>query len=112
MRAAEFAELSAFVAVADELSFTKAAVRLGLSPASLSLSVRALEDRLGVRLLNRTTRSVAPTDAGQRMLTQLRPLLDGFQTAVESVNAFRDKPAGHLRLTMAPSGSFLLAVPL
>ena len=55
MRANEFAELSAFVAVADELSFTKAAVRLGLSPASLSLSVRALEERLGVRLLNRTT---------------------------------------------------------
>ena len=110
MRANEFAELSAFVAVADELSFTKAAVRLGLSPASLSLSVRALEERLGVRLLNRTTRSVAPTDAGQRMLGAVRPLLDGFQTAIESVNVFRDKPAGHLRLTMAPS--ILLATPL
>jgi DNA-binding transcriptional LysR family regulator len=112
MRANEFAELSAFVAVADELSFTKAAVRLGLSPASLSLSVRALEERLGVRLLNRTTRSVAPTDAGQRMLGAVRPLLDGFQTAIESVNVFRDKPAGHLRLTMAPTGSLLLATPL
>jgi DNA-binding transcriptional LysR family regulator len=94
------------------MSFTKAAKRLGLSPASLSLSVRALEERLGVRLLNRTTRSVAATEAGQTMLAQLRPLLDGFQTAIESVNAFRDKPAGHLRLTMAPTGSFLLAAPL
>jgi DNA-binding transcriptional LysR family regulator len=112
MRATEFAELSAFVAVADDMSFTKAAKRLGLSPASLSLSVRALEERLGVRLLNRTTRSVAATDAGQRMLGQLRPLLDGFQTAVESVNVFRDKPAGHLRLTMPPPGSLLLAAPL
>lgn len=112
MRATEFAELSAFVAVADEMSFTKAARRLGLSPASLSLSVRALEERLGVRLLNRTTRSVAATDAGQTMLARLRPLLDGFQTAFESVNAFRDKPAGHLRVTMAPTGQFLLAAPL
>src|SRR5262249_17686554 len=112
MRATEFAELSAFVAVADEMSFTKAAKRLGLSPASLSLSVRALEERLGVRLLNRTTRSVAASEAGQTMLAQLRPLLDGFQTAFESVNVFRDKPAGNLRLTMAPSGSFLLAAPL
>jgi len=112
MRATEFAQLSAFVAVADDVSFTKAAKRLGLSPASLSLSVRALEERLGVRLLNRTTRSVAATDAGQRMLAQLRPLLDGFQSAVESVNAFRDKPAGHLRLTMAAPGAYLLATPL
>jgi DNA-binding transcriptional LysR family regulator len=112
MRATEFAELTAFVAVADQVSFTKAARRLGLSPASLSLSVRALEERLGVRLLNRTTRSVAATEAGQTMLTRLRPLLDGFQTVFESVNAFRDKPAGHLRVTMAPTGSFLLAAPL
>ena len=84
MRGTHFAELSAFVAVAEQASFTKAARRLGRSTATLSQTVRALEDHLGVRLLNRTTRSVAPTDAGERLLAQLRPLLNGFQAAVES----------------------------
>jgi DNA-binding transcriptional LysR family regulator len=110
MRGTEFAELSAFVAVAEEASFTKAAKRLGLSPATLSQTIRSLEERLGVRLLNRTTRSVAPTDAGERMLTQMRPLLDGFDAALESVNAFRDKPSGHLRLSVPPPvAKFVLA---
>jgi DNA-binding transcriptional LysR family regulator len=110
MRGTQFAELSAFVAVAEEASFTKAAKRLGMSTATLSQAVRALEEHLGVRLLNRTTRSVSVTDAGERMLTQLRPLLDGFDAALESVNAFRDKPAGHLRLVMPPPvAKFVLA---
>src|SRR5580693_6920 len=110
MRGTQFAELSVFVAVAEEMSFTKAARRLGLSNATLSQAVRALEERLGTRLLNRTTRSVALTDAGERLLTQLRPLLDGFDAAIESVNAFRDKPAGHLRLVMPPPvAKFVLA---
>ena len=102
MRGTHFAELSAFVAVAEQASFTNAARHLGLSTATLSQTVRALEARLGVRLLNRTTRSVAPTVAGERLLIQLRPLLDGFDAAIESINAFRDKPTGHLRLTMPP----------
>jgi len=102
MRRSEFAELSAFVAVAEHASFTRAAERLGFSTATLSQTVRALEERLGVRLLNRTTRSVAVTEAGERLLAQLRPLLDSFDAAIDSVNAFRDKPAGHLRLTMSP----------
>ena len=102
MRGNHFAELSAFVAVAEQASFTNAARRHGLSTATLSQTVRALETRLGVRLLNRTTRSVAPTDAGERLLSQLRPLLDGFDAAIESVNAFRETPTGHLRLTMPP----------
>jgi hypothetical protein len=102
MRGNHFGELSAFVAVAEQASFTNAARRHGLSTATLSQTVRALETRLGVRLLNRTTRSVAPTDAGERLLSQLGPLLDGFDVAIESVNAFREKPAGHLRLTMPP----------
>ena len=100
MRGNHFAELSAFTGVAEHSSYTKAARALGLSTATLSQTVRALEDRLGVRLLNRTTRSVALTDAGERLLTQLRPLLDGFDEAIESVNAFRQNPTGHLRLTM------------
>ena len=112
MRGTHFAELSAFVAVAEQASFTNAARHLGLSTATLSQTVRALEIRLGVRLLNRTTRSVAPTDAGQRLLSQLRPLLDGFDAAIESVNAFREKPAGHLRLTMPPPVARFLLAPV
>src|SRR5215467_5557065 len=102
MRGTRFAELSAFVAVAELSSFTKAAQQLGISTATLSHTIRALEESLGVRLLNRTTRSVSPTDVGERLLAQLRPLLDGFDTAIESVNSFREKPAGHLKLTMPP----------
>jgi DNA-binding transcriptional LysR family regulator len=112
MRGTKFSGLSAFVAVAEQASFTKAAERLGLSTATLSQTVRALEDQLGVRLLNRTTRSVAPTDAGERLLMQLRPLLDGFDAAIESINAFREKPAGHLRLTMPPPVARFVLAPV
>jgi DNA-binding transcriptional LysR family regulator len=110
MRGTQFAELSAFVAVAEQASFTKAAKQIGLSTATLSQTIRALEERLGVRLLNRTTRSVSPTEAGERLLARLRPALDGFEDALESINAFRDRPAGHLRLTVPPPvASFVLA---
>jgi DNA-binding transcriptional LysR family regulator len=80
MRGTRFAELSAFVAVAELSSFTRAAEQLRISTATLSQTIRGLEESLGVRLLNRTTRSVSPTDAGERLLTQLRPLLDGFES--------------------------------
>jgi DNA-binding transcriptional LysR family regulator len=110
MRETRFAKLSAFVAVADCGSFTKAAAQLGLSTGTLSHTIRELEESLGVRLLNRTTRSVAVTDAGERMLTRLRPLFDEFEAAVDSVNAFRDRPAGQLRITVPPPvASFVLA---
>ena len=110
MRGTRFAELSAFIAVADLGSFTKAAAHLRLSTSSLSQSVRALEERLGVRLLNRTTRSVAPTEAGEKMLKRLRPLFEEIEAAVDEANAFRDKPAGRLRLTVSPPvASFVLA---
>src|SRR5579863_8692006 len=99
MKKASIAEMSAFVAIAEHASFAKAAKQLGVSRSSLSESLRALEERLGVRLINRTTRSVAPTEAGERLLVQLRPLLDNFDAALESVNAFRESPAGHLRIT-------------
>lgn len=112
IRGTRFAELNAFVAVAEQASFTKAARRLGLSTATLSQTVRALEDHLGVRLLNRTTRSVAPTDAGERLLAQLRPLFDGFETAIESVNAFRETPTGRLRLTMPPPVARFVLAPV
>jgi DNA-binding transcriptional LysR family regulator len=100
MKKASIAEMSAFVAIAEQVSFAKAARQLGVSRSSLSESLRALEERLGVRLVNRTTRSVAVTEAGERLLVQLRPLLDNLDAALESVNAFRDTPSGHLRLTV------------
>jgi DNA-binding transcriptional LysR family regulator len=98
MRKPELGELNAFVTVSERRSFAKAAVQLGISRSRLSETIRGLEDRLGVRLLNRTTRSVAPTAAGERLLTRLRPLLDDFDAVLDSINAFRDKPAGLLRL--------------
>ena len=100
MKKASIAEMSAFVAIAERASFAKAAKQLGVSRSSLSESLRSLEERLGVRLVNRTTRSVAVTQAGERLLVRLRPLLDNFDAALESVNAFRDSPAGHLRITV------------
>jgi DNA-binding transcriptional LysR family regulator len=112
MRGTRFAELSAFVEVAEHGSFTKAAAHLGVSTGSLSQTIRALEESLGVRLLNRTTRSVALTEAGGRILTRLRPLLDDFAAVVDSANAFRDRPAGRLRLTVPPGVETYLIGPL
>src|SRR5215471_6698486 len=110
MRGNCFSELNAFVAIAEQGSFTKAAAQLGVSKGSLSRSIRAIEERLGVRLLNRTTRSVALTEAGERMLVRLRPLLDDLAATVDEINEFRDRPAGHLRLTMPrPVASFVIA---
>ena len=110
MRGPELAEMNAFIAVAERRSFASAAVQLGISRSRLSETIRELEGRLGVRLLNRTTRSVAPTAAGERLLTQIRPLLADFDAVLDSINAFRDKPAGLLRLTVPPPvASFMLA---
>src|SRR5713101_7747691 len=100
MRKLGFAEMNAFVATAERSSFAKAAVYLGISRSALSETIRGLEEKLGVRLLNRTTRSVALTEVGERLLAELRPALDSFEAAVESVNVFRDKPGGQLRLTV------------
>lgn len=105
-----FSETTALVEVLEHKSFTKAAVQLGLSPSRVSELVRNLEERLGVRLVERTTRSVAPTTAGERLLERLRPLLDGYQAALQSVDDFRTKLAGTLRLTVPPpAADFVLA---
>jgi DNA-binding transcriptional LysR family regulator len=101
--------LAAFAAVADERSFTRAAVRLGVSTSALSHSIRGLEERLGVRLLARTTRTVAPTDAGQRLLAQLRPALENINGALTEVGRLREKPAGVVRL-IAPALAVALTV--
>ncbi len=112
MRGTRFAELSAFVAVAEHRNFTKAATLLGVSPSTLSETVRSFEERLGVRLLNRTTRSVALTEAGERLLIDAQPLLNGIDKAIEAANSFRDKPIGALRLSMSRAAAVAMVGPL
>src|SRR4249920_2311102 len=92
------ADLTAFVAVADRLSFRAAASQLGVTPSALSHSMRQLEERLGVRLLHRTTRSVSLTDAGRRLLDRLRPAIDEIAGALEDLNQERQRPMGRLRI--------------
>lgn len=99
MKHAKINDLQAFIAVAQEQSFTKAAAQLGVTPSALSHAMRALEQRLGVRLLTRTTRNVAPTEAGQRLLQSLAPLFEQIAEQVEALGELRDKPAGTLRIT-------------
>jgi len=96
----DLADLDTFVAVAQARSFRGAAARRGVSASSLSEALRRLEARLGVRLLNRTTRSVTPTEAGQRLLERLAPALGEVAGALDAVNGFRDSPHGTLRLNV------------
>nr|WP_204339144.1 LysR family transcriptional regulator [Rhizobium leguminosarum] len=88
-----------FLVVARERSFTKAAAKFGVSQSALSHTLRQLEQRLGVRLLTRTTRSVSPTEAGERMLQSIGPLFDEIGSALDGLNILRDQPAGTVRLT-------------
>ena len=92
-------DLQAFVAVARAQSFTKAAAQLGLSRSALSHSMRALEERLGLRLLTRTTRSVSVTEAGARLLQTLAPRLDEIDAELAALTSLRDKPAGLVRIS-------------
>lgn len=101
MRREELGDLYAFMIVAKEESFTRAAVQLGTSQSALSHTIRRLETELGVRLLTRTTRRVAATDAGERLLKTLGPALDDISTELSSVRELRDKPAGKIRITTA-----------
>lgn len=105
---ADLSDLHAFVAVARANGFRGAAQATGISASGLSEAVRRLETRLGVRLLNRTTRSVAPTEAGARLLSRLAPALDEVQSALDVVNGFRDRPAGTLRLNVPLSAARLV----
>jgi len=111
-RGTQFAQLTAFVAVAEHGSFTRAAAQLGLSTPSLSQAVRYLEEGFGVRLLNRTTRSVSLTEAGEKLLSHLNPVLEGVENAIDAVNAFRDNPAGSIRLTVHPLAAVAVIAPL
>jgi len=98
MNRSDLADLNAFVAVADQRSFRAAASRLEVTPSALSHSMRQLEERLGMRLLNRTTRSVSVTDAGLRLLERLRPALGEIAGALEDMNEERQRPLGRLRI--------------
>lgn len=112
MRANEYAELAAFVAISEERSFRRAAARLNLTPSTLSHSLRALEERLGVRLLNRTTRTVSPTDAGQALFEKVAPAFTNIDAAIEGVNAYRLQPHGVIRLNVPRMAATLVLAPV
>jgi DNA-binding transcriptional LysR family regulator len=94
-----FDELAAFAAVARERSFTRAGAKLGVSPSALSQTVKGLEERLGLRLLTRTTRSVAPTEAGERLLLTVAPRFEEIEQALVALSEMRERPAGTIRIT-------------
>ncbi|KIF82421.1 LysR family transcriptional regulator [Noviherbaspirillum autotrophicum] len=96
-----FNDLQAFMVVAREGSFTRAAARLGVSQSALSQTIRALEMRFGIRLLTRTTRSVSPTEAGERLLMTVGPRFDEIEAELAALTELRDKPAGSIRITAA-----------
>lgn len=112
MKSPSAADLSVFVCTAQQLNFSKAAIELGLTPSALSHSVKALENRLGVRLFNRTTRSVALTEAGERLYARLKPAFRDIDDALEDLNHFRDKPSGNLRITSGRQACELVLLPI
>lgn len=112
MRGMKLTEMAAFMAVAEHQSFTKAAEQLGLSRPTLTQNIRSLEERLGVRLLHRTTRSVSTTEVGRFLITQLRPAFDSLNGAVEKLNTFRAKPAGSLRIVAVPMACTMVLGPV
>src|SRR5580698_8703957 len=111
MNRAQFAELNAFVAVAERTNFARAAAHLGVTPSTISQTIRTLEERLGMRLLNRTTRSVSLTDVGERLLTRIRPAIMEIGAAVEDLNEFRDIPTGTLRLSVSSIAAQIVLAP-
>jgi DNA-binding transcriptional LysR family regulator len=112
MRGSDIAELRAFAAVCEHRSFTRAAAHLGMSGSALSQVIRTLEERLGTRLLHRTTRSVAPSEAGERLLAGLLPALRDLEAAVLAVTARDDAPAGRLRINTSRMAALHHLAPL
>src|SRR5580704_12105121 len=100
MQRGDLDHLLAFLAVGQERSFTRAAAKLGVSQSALSHTIRGLEERLGVRLLSRTTRSVAPTDAGERLIRTVGPRLEEIDAELAALTELREKPAGTIRITV------------
>lgn len=105
-------QLAMFALVARERSFTRAAAQLGMSQPALSRSMRQLEERLGVRLLARTTRSVSPTEAGEQLLQVIAPRFEEIDAELAQLNAFRDKPAGRLRITAGEHAALTVMQPV
>jgi DNA-binding transcriptional LysR family regulator len=112
MHRGDLADLTAFIAVADHLSFRGAALRVGVTPSALSHSMRQLEARLGVPLLRRTTRSVSLTDAGLRLLERLRPGMDQIASALEDLNQERSRPMGRLRIYATHASAAAVITPV
>jgi DNA-binding transcriptional LysR family regulator len=111
MQRAGLFELNAVVAVSTHKSFRRAAAEVGLSPSALSHAIATLERRMGVRLFNRTTRSVSLSAAGEKFLARVRPALGEIAAAMESVNEFRDKPAGTLRINTSEAAAQMVLTP-
>jgi DNA-binding transcriptional LysR family regulator len=111
MRGTDFANLSAFAAVVEHGSFVRAAAHLGVTPSALSQTIRHLEERLGVRLLNRTTRSLAPTAAGERLYQRFRPTVDELEAAVAEAVSTRERPAGMLRINAPRFATLAMIAP-
>lgn len=111
MKRDELGELSAFLVVAEERSFTRAAIKLCTSQSSLSHTVRRLEERMGVRLLTRTTRNVAPTEAGEELVKTLRPAFNDIRKQLEAIHSLRDEPAGNIRLTSSRNPALNILMP-
>ena len=99
MKRDDLSDIQTFLTVVREGGFTRAAAKIGVSPSALSHALRALEERLGVRLLTRTTRSLAPTEAGERLIRNVGPHLDGIAAELAALGELRDKPAGTIRIT-------------
>jgi len=112
MQRGSLADLTTFIAVADSLSFRVAASQLGVTASALSHSMRQLEERIGTRLLNRTTRSVSLTDAGVRLLERLRPAVDQITDALEDLNQERGRPVGRLRIYVTNMAAMAVIAPI
>lgn len=108
----ELGDLAAFAVVAKRCSFSRAAEEIGVSASALSHTIRGLESRTGIRLLNRSTRSVMPTEAGRRLLARLEPALDDIRQALDELNAFRSSPRGTLRLNMPRIAAEVIVMPI
>lgn len=107
-----FNDLHAFVAVANVGSFTRAAAQLGVSQSALSQTIRTLEESLGVRLLSRSTRSVAPTEAGEKLLRSIAPQFTDIETALDTLNEVRDRPAGTIRINAGEHAAVAILQPV
>ncbi|MBZ9807514.1 LysR family transcriptional regulator [Mesorhizobium sp. BR1-1-9] len=112
MRGSEFTELKAFAAIVEEGSFIRASARLRISPSALSQTIRQLEARLGVRLLNRTTRSVSPTAAGEALFGRVGMAFSELEDAVADIHASRDRPAGSLRINVPRVAAMRFVAPI